>query len=54
MHLQDIFNARHACQQRRIGMELEQLRQFLKVAELGNFTRAAEAAGLSQGDKGTA
>ena len=29
-------------------MELEQLRQFLKVAELGNFTRAAEAVGLSQ------
>lgn len=29
-------------------MELDQLRYFLKVAELGNFTRAAEAAGLSQ------
>jgi LysR family transcriptional regulator, hydrogen peroxide-inducible genes activator len=29
-------------------VELEQLRQFLKVAELGNFTRAAEAVGLSQ------
>lgn len=29
-------------------MELEQLRQFLKVAELGSFTRAAEAIGLSQ------
>lgn len=29
-------------------MEIEQLRQFLKVAELGNFTRAAEAVGLSQ------
>jgi LysR family hydrogen peroxide-inducible transcriptional activator len=29
-------------------MEFEQLRQFLKVAELGNFTRAAEAVGLSQ------
>ena len=29
-------------------MELEQLRHFLKVAELGNFTRAAEAVGLSQ------
>src|SRR5215471_17152727 len=29
-------------------MELEQLRQFMKVAEFGNFTRAAEAVGLSQ------
>lgn len=29
-------------------MELEQLRHFLKVASLGNFTRAAEAVGLSQ------
>jgi LysR family hydrogen peroxide-inducible transcriptional activator len=29
-------------------MELEQLRHFLKVAETGNFTRAAEAVGLSQ------
>jgi LysR family hydrogen peroxide-inducible transcriptional activator len=29
-------------------MELEQLRHFLKVAELGNFTRAAEAVNLSQ------
>ena len=29
-------------------MELEQLRHFLKVAELGNFTRAAEAVRLSQ------
>lgn len=29
-------------------MELEQLRHFLKVAELENFTRAAEQAGLSQ------
>lgn len=29
-------------------MELEQLRHFLKVAELENFTRAAEAVGLSQ------
>ena len=29
-------------------MELEQLRHFLKVAELSNFTRAAEAVGLSQ------
>lgn len=29
-------------------MEIEQLRHFLKVAELGNFTRAAEEVGLSQ------
>jgi LysR family hydrogen peroxide-inducible transcriptional activator len=29
-------------------MEIDQLRHFLKVAELGNFTRAAEAIGLSQ------
>lgn len=29
-------------------MEFEQLEQFLKVAELGNFTRAAEEIGLSQ------
>jgi LysR family hydrogen peroxide-inducible transcriptional activator len=29
-------------------MELEQLRQFLKVAEFGNFTMAAAALGLSQ------
>lgn len=29
-------------------MEIDQLRHFLKVAELGNFTRAAEAVGLSQ------
>jgi LysR family hydrogen peroxide-inducible transcriptional activator len=29
-------------------MELEQLRQFLKVAELGNFTRAAAVLALSQ------
>ncbi len=29
-------------------MELEQLRHFLKVADLGNFTRAAPAVGLSQ------
>ncbi len=29
-------------------MELEQLRHFLKVAELGNFTRASEAVALSQ------
>jgi LysR family hydrogen peroxide-inducible transcriptional activator len=29
-------------------MELEQLRHFLKVAELGSFTRAAGAIGLSQ------
>lgn len=29
-------------------MELEQLKHFLKVAELSNFTRAAEAVGLSQ------
>lgn len=29
-------------------MELEQLRHFLKVAELGNFTRAAQQVGLSQ------
>jgi LysR family transcriptional regulator, hydrogen peroxide-inducible genes activator len=29
-------------------METEQLRHFLKVAELANFTRAAEAIGLSQ------
>lgn len=30
------------------NMEIDQLRHFLKVAELGNFTRAAEAIGLSQ------
>ncbi len=29
-------------------MELEQLKHFLKVAELANFTRAADAVGLSQ------
>lgn len=29
-------------------MELDQLRHFLKVAELGNFTRAAGQVGLSQ------
>lgn len=29
-------------------MEIEQLRHFLKVAELANFTRAAEEVGLSQ------
>lgn len=29
-------------------MELEQLRQFVKVSELENFTRAAEQVGLSQ------
>lgn len=29
-------------------MEIDQLRQFLKVAELGNFTRAAEQIGMSQ------
>ena len=29
-------------------MEIEQLRHFLKVAELANFTRAAEEIGLSQ------
>ncbi len=29
-------------------MELDQLRHFVKVAELGNFTRAAESLGLSQ------
>lgn len=29
-------------------MEIEQLRQFLKVAELGNFTRAAEVLAISQ------
>jgi LysR family hydrogen peroxide-inducible transcriptional activator len=32
----------------RAAMEIEQLRNFLKVAELGNFTRAAEQVGLSQ------
>ena len=31
-----------------MGMELEQLRHFLKVAEFSNFTRAADAIGLSQ------
>ena len=31
-----------------IDMELEQLRHFLKVAEFSNFTRAADAIGLSQ------
>jgi LysR family hydrogen peroxide-inducible transcriptional activator len=30
------------------GMELEQLRHFLRVAEFGNFTRAAGVIGLSQ------
>ena len=29
-------------------MELEQLRQFLMIAEHENFTRAAKAIGLSQ------
>lgn len=29
-------------------MEIEQLQQFLKVAELGNFTRAAECLAISQ------
>lgn len=29
-------------------MEMDQLRNFLSVAELGNFTRAAESIGLSQ------
>lgn len=29
-------------------MEIDQLRYFLKIAEIGNFTRAAEAVGLSQ------
>ena len=29
-------------------MEIEQLRQFLKIAELQNFTRAGEEVGLSQ------
>ncbi|MEM6328758.1 MAG: LysR family transcriptional regulator [Planctomycetota bacterium] len=29
-------------------MDLDQLRQFLRVAELGNITRAAEAMGVSQ------
>jgi LysR family hydrogen peroxide-inducible transcriptional activator len=29
-------------------LEIEQLRHFLKVAEISNFTRAAEAVGLSQ------
>ena len=29
-------------------MELHQLRYFAKVAELGQFTRAAEACGVSQ------
>jgi LysR family hydrogen peroxide-inducible transcriptional activator len=29
-------------------MDLDQLRHFLKVAEMANFTRAAEAVGLSQ------
>jgi LysR family hydrogen peroxide-inducible transcriptional activator len=29
-------------------MDLDQLRNFLKVAEMANFTRAAEAVGLSQ------
>ena len=29
-------------------MEIEQLRQFLVVADLQNFTRAAESIGLSQ------
>lgn len=29
-------------------MEIDQLRYFLKVAEIGHFTRAAEAAGVSQ------
>ncbi len=29
-------------------MEIEQLRHFVKVAELGNFTRAADAVALSQ------
>ena len=29
-------------------MEIEQLRQFLKVAETQNFTRAADEVGLSQ------
>ena len=29
-------------------MEFDQLRHFLKVAQLGNFTRAAEAVALSQ------
>ncbi len=33
---------------RKVTMELDQLRNFLRVAELGNFTRAAEAIGLSQ------
>src|SRR6056297_596034 len=29
-------------------MELNQLRSFLKIAELGSFTRAAEEIGVSQ------
>jgi LysR family transcriptional regulator, hydrogen peroxide-inducible genes activator len=29
-------------------MELQQIRYFVKLAELGNFTRAAEACGVSQ------
>jgi len=31
-----------------ISVEIDQLKNFLKVAEHGNFTRAAEDVGLSQ------
>lgn len=29
-------------------MEIDQLRHFLKVAEMANFTKAAQVVGLSQ------
>ena len=29
------------------GMEIDQLRYFLKVAEVGNFTKAAAESGIS-------
>ena len=48
MHFANVFHAWSESRIRGKDMELEQLRHFLKIAEFNNFTRAADAVGLSQ------